>query len=707
MKVIGKLILCFILSAIFSFTGEAKTKKAKAKAQPVKVACVGNSITYGFLVEDRENNNYPAQLGKMLGEKYQVANFGKGGTTLLKKGHKPYMAQEEFTNALNFVPDIVVIHLGVNDLDPADWPEYGDNFVSDYVALIDSFKSVNPKVRVILANLSPLLASHPRFKSGVMVWRDQVRELIPIIATATGSELIDFGETLRDRPNLLPEAIHPNAEGAGRLAKTVYGAITGDFGGLNLPEIYGDYMVLQRNKPLVINGTDDSGEKVTVTLGGNSASGVTDKHGRWTVTLPPMSAATGLTMTVTDGKKTLEFDNVAIGEVWVASGQSNMEFPLRSTSLFEQDKPLFNDSLLRFFDVKPIADIITTGWTEEQIQLTDDLKYFYPAKWHESTTENAGKFSGVAWYFGKMLRDSLNVPVGIISNSLGGSPAESWVDIETLEHNIPEILVDWYKNDYLQTWVKWRALKNIGEPAENERLEHRHPYEPSYLFSAAIRPLEAYPIAGAIWYQGESNDHNVEVHERLFPLLVDSWRANWNDPELPFIFVQLSTMNRDSWPKFRNSQRELAEAIPGVSMAVSMDWGDSLDIHPKNKRPIGERLGRQALNRVYGMKKVTPQGPTILKAEKTGANTIILTFDYAEGLTTSDGKSPRTFEVAQYEGAYQPVESVEILNDNTLKLVVPSSLNPRYVRYGWQPYTRANLVNSDGLPTSTFKIDVK
>ncbi|MCH5319608.1 MAG: sialate O-acetylesterase [Paramuribaculum sp.] len=704
-KTFGYLILSlFALSSVAS----PKTQKKNPKKDKItKVACIGNSITYGMLVDDREKNNYPAQLGQLLGDKYEVGNFGKSGATLLRKGHRPYNEQEEYAAAINFAPDIAVIHLGINDTDPRDWPDSGDFFVEDYVALIDSLKAVNPNVRVILANLSPLLSSHRRYKSGTRIWRDFIREAIPVVAELTGSELIDFGDALRDRPNLLPDGIHPNIEGAEILANTVYGAITGDYGGLSVPEVYGDRMVLQRNQPLVINGTANAGANVTVSIGGNSSMATADNRGAWSVTLPPMKEATGLEMTISNGKEKLQFQDVAIGEVWIASGQSNMEFQMRNTTTFNADKEILNDSLLRFFDMKPVALTNPPEWSDEKKQLTDRLMHYLPSHWEESTASDAGKYSAVAWYFGKMLRDSLNVPVGIISNAIGGSPAESWIDIETLEHGMPEILANWHNNDYLQPWVQKRALENIGKPEPQQKPSHRHPYEPAYLFAAGIRPLGAYPIAGAIWYQGESNAHNVELHEQLFPLLVESWRENWNNSELPFLFVQLSSINRPSWPTFRNSQRLLANSLPGVEMAVSMDHGDSLDVHPRNKRPIGERLGRQALNHVYGFSNVVPQGPTIVKAEKTAPGTVVLTFDYSEGLTTSDGELPRTFEVAQYDGLYVPVESVEIINGNTLKLINNSIENPKFVRYGWQPFTRANLVNGEGLPTSTFKVEIK
>ena len=672
--------------------------------EKIKVACVGNSITHGYALRDKANNNYPVQLGRMLGDKYDVGNFGRTGATLMKKGHNPYYNWIEYRKAIEFVPDIVVIHLGVNDLEPRDYPKFGDTFVGDYIALIDSFKNVNPDVRVIVANMSPLPAPHFRFKSGTRDWRDSLRNLTATVAEVTGAELIDFGTVLRDRPNLIPDNVHPDDDGATVLASTVRKAITGDYGGLQMPEVYGDHMVLQRYTPLLIKGTANAGSKVTVSLGNKQASDITNNRGEWSVTLPPFRESTGLTMKVTDGNKTLEYKDVAIGEVWLASGQSNMAFPLEESDSFLSDTTLMNDSMLRLFNMMPAVHIGTTEWTDAEKARIDDLGNYLPAKWEQSALSSAKDFSGVAWYFGKMLRDSLNIPIGIIHNAIGGSPTEAWIDIETLEHRFPDIMIDWRNSDFIQPWVRDIGVKNTGYDGKPD--QHRHPFEPSYLYATGIRPLSGYPIAGVIWYQGESNDHNVELHEKLFPMLLDSWRQTWDKPALPFLYVQLSSVVRPSWPVFRDSQRRMSNTLPNVAMVVSSDRGDSLDIHPKDKKSIGERLGYQALNRVYSMNNITPQGPSIRKAEKVAPGTLILSFDYAKGLTTSDGYAPRTFEMAQFKDVYFPVDSVEILDDNTVKLVCTSIESPRFVRYAWQPVTRANLVNGDGLPASTFRIDV-
>ena len=198
-----------------------------SQAQKIKVACVGNSVTYGYGIENRETNCYPVQLQQMLGDAYEVENFGHSGATLLNKGYRPYTQQEAYQKALRFAGDYVIIHLGLNDTDPRAWPNYRDDFVRDYLSLIESFRKANPKCKVWVCRMTPISHRHPRFKSGTRDWYWMEQALIEEIARIAGATLVDLQEGLYDRPDLLPDALHPNAEGAGILARTVYGALTG------------------------------------------------------------------------------------------------------------------------------------------------------------------------------------------------------------------------------------------------------------------------------------------------------------------------------------------------------------------------------------------------------------------------------------------------------------------------------------------------
>lgn len=667
--------------------------------QHTKVACVGNSITYGYTLPEREKQAYPAQLQQLLGDAFQVGNFGKSGATLLNKGHRPYMRQEEFRKALDFAADIVVVHLGINDTDPRNWPNYRDEFVRDYLALLDSFRTVKPKCRIIIARLSPIADRHHRFESGTRDWREEIQQAIETVAQVANVQLMDFEEPLYPYPFLLPDVLHPTPEGARILAQTVYSAITGDYGGLRMPITYTDRMVLQRDCLLPIRGKANANAKIKVSIAGQKKRTRADANGRWQVTLDPLTAGGSYTLTITDGERTLSYKDVLAGEVWLCSGQSNMEFMLKAATTAQSDIPAAADNQLRLFDMKARWLTYAVEWPVSVLDSLNHLQYYKDTQWQITSPESARNFSAIAYYFGKMLRDSLQVPVGLICNAVGGSPTESWIDRKSMEFRFPAMLRQWTRNDFIQDWVRGRAALNIKKSAYKEQ---RHPYEPCYLYEAGIRPLESFPIKGVIWYQGESNAHNFTTHEKLFHLLVDSWRKNWGDEELPFYYVQLSSLNRPSWPWFRDSQRRMMNEISSVGMVVSSDYGDSLDVHPRNKKPIGERLGRWALNRTYHCEKIIPSGPLFRSVEfRDGA--AYLTFDYGEGLHSSDGNPLRTFEVAEIDGLFEP--AVAEVEGNQLKVYSKKIEKPRYVRYGWQPFTRSNLVNGAGLPASTFRTE--
>ena len=248
----------FLLSLLLLLSTVSATAR-----KVVRVACVGNSITYGTGIANRERDAYPSQLQRLLGKDFVVGNFGKPGATLLRHGHRPYFQQTEFRDALQFKADIAVIHLGINDTDPRNWPNFRDEFASDYVALMDSFRKVNPKVRIILARLTPIRYDHPRFDSGTELWRREISQTIERIAQAQGLELIDFYQPLIAHPDWLSDGIHPDPRGAKALAETVYKGITGNCGGLQLAPIFSDGMVLQRGG-CYIHGLANAGANVVV-----------------------------------------------------------------------------------------------------------------------------------------------------------------------------------------------------------------------------------------------------------------------------------------------------------------------------------------------------------------------------------------------------------------------------------------------------------
>lgn len=487
--------------------------------------------------------------------------------------------------------------------------------------------------------------------------------------------------------------------------KPACGKLTDGCDDLQMPILYGDRMVLQRDIPLRIAGRAAAGERVTVKFRGRKKRAVASPSGCWEVVFEPLAAsAEPARLEISTRRKRIVYEDVLTGDVWLCSGQSNMAFRVNQ-SVAEEAAAQRGYALagppVRLFDMKPRWETIDTEWDAGVLDSLNRLHYYRDTQWERCTPQSVGRFSAVGFAFGRMLADSLQVPVGLICNAVGGSPTEAWVDRKTLETNFEEVLHDWRTNEIIQDWVRERASKNI---ARSDDPQQRHPYEPCYLFDAGVAPLQQFGIKGVVWYQGESNAHDVNAHERLFPLLVGSWRECWG-AELPFYFVQLSGIERPTWPQFRDSQRRMANEIAGSGMAVSSDLGDPADVHPRRKRAVGERLARIALRRTYGFGNVVDSGPAVRCAVLCGDG-VRAEFDCADGVRSSDGEPLRRFELAGGDGRFYPAEAVAC-EDGTLKISCGQVPRPRRLRYAWQPYTDANMVNSDGLPASTFEVEVE
>ena len=665
-------------------------------AEPIKIACVGNSVTYGAGIAERETMSYPAQLQQMLGEDYQVENFGHSGATLLKKGHNPYWKLKELGEAIDFNPDIVIIHLGLNDTDPRNWPRYRDDFTADYKALIDTFKTKGSEVWI--CRLTPIFHTHPRFKSGTRDWFWQIQKEIERVAETNDVGLIDLHTPLYSRPDLLPDALHPNAEGATILANTVFTAISKDYADLQIAPIFTDNMVLQRNKPIVFWGKATPNQKVTIEFNKTVKSTTVLSDGTWQATFPSMSAGGPHAITIDDGTTSKTMSNVLIGEVWLCSGQSNMAFHLKQSHNAQEAIANADNNQIRLFDMKEIAATNNVEWDEATLEQINQLHYYKPTRWTESSKESAANFSAVGYYFGAMLHEKLGVPIGLINNAIGGSPTEAWIDRHTLEHNpiLVNMLYNWSNNDFIDSWVRGRASLNTKQ-ANNPH--QRHPYHPAYLFESAIGPITQFNIAGAIWYQGESNANNVELHEVLLPTMVRSWREAWSQ-QFPFYYTQLSSMEngRETWGHFRDSQRRLLNRIPHSGMAVTSDVGAKNDVHPTQKRQVGERLARLALVDTYNQ-DIVKSGPLFDNMHVDG-NKITVTFLHANTLQTSDDKAVREIEIAGKDKIFKPATA--IIKNNTLQVWHNEVSHPQFIRYGWNSFSEGNLVNEELLPASTF-----
>ena len=666
----------------------------------IKVACIGDSVTRGMGIPD-EKQSYPSQLQDLLGSQYIVGNFGNSGATLLSKGHKPYIKTEDYKKALDFRPDIIVVALGLNDTDPRNWPNYNNDFIGDYTAIIQSFKNINPNVKVYICRMTPIFSGHSRFLSGTREWFNQIQNLIPNIASVNNATLIDNYLPLANRIDLFADFLHPNAQGASIMANNVYHYLVPIQQKLSLNETFGDHMVLQRNVENKIKGKANANAEIKLTFNRKNYSTKTSSLGDWEITLPSTKEGGPYQLNVTSGKEEIIVNDILFGDVYLSSGQSNMAWMLKnSNNVQELIKNASAKKNIRLFKNTSLAETNDIAWDSLTLKKVNDLEFF-SGKWTLSTPQNASEFSAIAYVFAEELAHSQNIPIGIIDISVGGSNTESWIPFKTLENDnlLSPYIHQWKTSDFVQDFCRKRGAKNIEKSTVKNQ---RHPYAPGYNYEAGIQKWINTNLTGILWYQGESNAHNIEHHAYLFEKLVHSWRENFKQ-KLPFYTVQLSSINRPSWPQFRDSQRILSNELENVYMAVSSDAGNLTDVHPRDKIIVGERLANLAKKHQYHQKN-NADSPQPINVEKT-KNSVTITFSNCDILKTKNNDLIKGFQLLTKSGHIIDLEKVTLRKN---KIIIEHNSNEiKSIQYAYQAFTDANLYNEDNVPVSTFNYNLK
>ena len=476
---------------------------------------------------------------------------------------------------------------------------------------------------------------------------------------------------------------------------------------LEVDPIYQSHMVLQQGRQVPVCGTASGSEPVVVSFGSQRVE-AKKKGKKWQAVLEPMAVqAEGAPLTITQGKESVTLEDVVVGEVWLASGQSNMLFRMDETgdsaSMASAPVPAF-----RYYNAEPQVRTTPTAYTKDMREKLAAGKMFVGG-WSLSGPDTCRPMSAVGWYFGKklqtLLSDTTTVPVGVVHVSLGGSEMMAWMPPSLLKKKYKDCLDSrWLESKYISPWVRMRGRQNMGE-----ELNSPHPFKPGYLFETGMTPWLQFPFAGVIWYQGES-DAEIQDQTQNHSLLTDlisSWRAEFKAPKMPFIMVQLPRINdtgpksiRLFWPEFRQVQQQVANEMPGVMCVTTLDLGSTdSDVHPRRKLEVGERLATVAAAQVYDKQGVAFSGP-IVDEVKPQAGKLCVKFTHAEGLKTKDGKAPVGFEVSANGKIYHPAEA-EIRGESVL-LSSPKVKKPKYARYGWAVYIEPNLVNEAGLPAVPY-----
>ncbi|OAQ40702.1 hypothetical protein A5893_07105 [Pedobacter psychrophilus] len=439
-----------------------------------------------------------------------------------------------------------------------------------------------------------------------------------------------------------------------------------------LASLFDDHMVLQRNAQIAIFGFDKPNAKVTITTTwGAKAMATTNADGKWKTTLVTNKEGGPYQIKVT-GSSTVNINDVLLGEVWLCSGQSNMEMPVKgfrgqpieySNQLILKSK----NNQIRLFDVA------------NKISKTplDSCK----GKWLNASPETTPNFSAVAYIFGKILHENLNVPIGLVTSEWGGTVAQAWTDNQTLKDGFSEIK------------LPVDTTKNVNQNT------------PTVLFNGMINPLIPFTFKGVIWYQGEGNRNNALQYSKLFPALINSWRAKFIQENMPFYFVQIapySYNNIGNSAFLREAQLKTMQIVKNTGMVSLLDIGANNFIHPPKKIEVSERLALWALAKDYGFKGITYRGP-VYKSMQVVKNKAIITFDYAEMGLSSFSQELTDFEIAGVDKKFYPAKAV--LPNGVLELTADEVPNPVAVRYGWKNYVKGSLFNTAGLPASSFRTD--
>jgi len=483
---------------------------------------------------------------------------------------------------------------------------------------------------------------------------------------------------------------------------------------VSLPDVIGSSMVLQQKQAVPIWGKADPGESVTVTFAGRKKTVIAGADGNWRVDLVKFDASsTTQTMTIA-GKNTIALKDILIGEVWLVAGQSNMQRLLRETENGNAVQASASHSNIRLFNVSREA-----AFKKKEGKL---------GEWAACTPDSLKEFSAAGYYFGVEMQRELQVPIGLINSSYGGSQAEAWTPVKYLNASpdlkpTVERTAIWaaereqVRISYAEAIKKWRedsdkARASGARPSPSPGVPDalRDYRIASSIYDGMIEPLIPFAIRGAIWYQGESNEARAEQYSILLPTMIRAWRESWGIADMPFGIIQLPNYRQpkadpeeSAWSFLRESQRRTAATFPNTGLIVIIDIGEASDIHPKNKLDVGKRMARWALKDVYGRKLVN--APVLIRADEKDSKVILTYDDVGTGLRIRSGDKLEEFAIAGEDKKWYWAEA-KIVGKNRVEVSSPQVKLPKAVRYAFNSNPRnPNLTNDSGLPASPFRTD--
>ena len=471
--------------------------------------------------------------------------------------------------------------------------------------------------------------------------------------------------------------------------------------GLKLPNIFGDHMVVQQNAPIRIWGKTSPGQAVTASLAGKSASTTADDDGGFTVELPQLAADGASHQLIVTADETVTFNDVLIGEVWVCSGQSNMQWSVNASNDADLERLAARHPKLRMINFPQVG--------------TQEAVWTHDRQWQVCSPETVGGFSAVGYFFGRQLLETLDVPVGMINNAWGGSACEAWInrDVLAADSQYEPLLTRWKQNEAAVADLSAKADLDDNQKKQLENLKRQMTgnSRPGNIYNGVLKSHLGYTIKGAIWYQGESNASRAYQYRNLFPLMISNWRQEWGQGDFPFYWVQLADFRAEKdmpvesdWAELREAQTMTISALPNTGQAVIIDIGEGKDIHPKNKVDVGRRLARWALAVDYGIS--VPYRSPQYRDMQIQENKIILTFDYVDGKgwRPFDTAAPVGFSIAGEDRKFVWADA-KILPDGSIEVSASEISNPVAVRYAWADNPVCNMYDNAGLPLTPFRTD--
>ena len=470
---------------------------------------------------------------------------------------------------------------------------------------------------------------------------------------------------------------------------------------VSVPNIFSEHMVLQRDQKNRVWGKAAVSEKVTVTIAGQTKNATADASGMWQVEVDPLPAG-GPHELVIKGFNEIKIGDILVGEVWICSGQSNMQWNVNSSTNADLEKLAANNPKLRMINFPQVGEQEPV-WEHKS------------AQWKLTTPENVGGFSAVGYFFGRQIQETTNVPVGLINNAWGGSACEAWInrDVLSADANYQPLMDRWKANEaeFQTLSAKTDLTDDEKKKLDGLKNQMKGNQRPANIYNGVLKSHLGYGIRGAIWYQGESNAGRAYQYRDLFPLMIDNWRKEWKQGDFPFYWVQLADFKEEKpepaesdWAELREAQTMTMSKLPHTGEAVIIDIGEGKDIHPMNKYEVGLRLARWALANEYKIKVPfhSPQYKAMEKVDKS----IVLSFDHVAGdWRPFDVNEPRGFAIAGEDKKFVWAKAT-IQKDGRVEVSSPSVENPVAVRYAWADNPVCNMFSKAGLPLTPFRTDV-